>query len=54
MIVKDHEGKTLGSIMHDLVYAPECVLLVNFRIPDTKKIPVDALGTLRITGILSF
>jgi hypothetical protein len=48
-----HEGKTSGSILHGLVYAHECALLVNFRIHDAKKIPVDALGTLRITGILS-
>jgi hypothetical protein len=48
---KDHGGKTLGSIMRGLVYAHECTLLVSFRIHDTKKIPVDALGTLRNTGI---
>jgi hypothetical protein len=50
---KDHEGKTSGSVLHGLVYAYECALLVNFRIHDAKKIPVDALGTLRTTGILS-
>jgi hypothetical protein len=53
MIIKDHEGKTSGSILHGLVYAPECALLVIFHIYDAKKIPVDALGILRITGTLS-
>jgi hypothetical protein len=53
MIVKDHEGKTSGSVMHGLVYAHECTLLVNFCIHDAKKILVDALGTLRNTGIRS-
>jgi hypothetical protein len=48
---KDHEGKNLGSVLHGLVFAHECALLVSFRIHDTKKIPVDALGTLRNTGI---
>jgi hypothetical protein len=48
---KDHEGKTSGSVLHGLVYAQECALLVNFRIHDTKKILVDAMGTLRNTGI---
>jgi hypothetical protein len=48
---KDHEGKTLGSVLHGLVFAHECVLLVSFRIHDTKKILVDGLGTLRNTGI---
>jgi hypothetical protein len=37
MIVKDHAGKTSGSILYGLVYTPECALLVNFRIHDTKK-----------------
>jgi hypothetical protein len=50
---KDHEVKTSGSIPHDLVFAHECALLVNFHIYDTKKIPVDALGNLRNTGIHS-
>jgi hypothetical protein len=36
---KDHEGKTSGSILHVLVYAHECALLVNFRIHDAKKNP---------------
>jgi hypothetical protein len=48
---KDHEGKTSGSILHALVFAHECALLVNFHILDTKKISVDALGTLRNIGI---
>jgi hypothetical protein len=48
---KDHEGKTLGSILHGLVFAHECDLLVNFGIHDTKKILMDALGTLRNTRI---
>jgi hypothetical protein len=48
---KDLEGKTLGSVLHGLVFAHECALLVNFCIHDTKKILVDALGTLRNTGI---
>jgi hypothetical protein len=51
---KDHEGKTLGSVLHGLVYAHECAMLVSFRIHDTKKIPVDALGTPRNTGIHVF
>jgi hypothetical protein len=51
---KDHEGKTSGSVLYGLVYAHECALLVSFRIHDTKKIPMDALGTLRNTGIHAF
>jgi hypothetical protein len=51
---KDHEGKTSGSVLHDLVYTHECALLENFHIHVTKKILVDALGTLRNTGILAF
>jgi hypothetical protein len=35
--------------MHGLVYAHECALLVNFCIHNTKKILVDALGTVRNT-----
>jgi hypothetical protein len=46
---KYHEGKTSGSILHGLAYARECTQLVNFCIHDMKKIPVDALGTLRNT-----
>jgi hypothetical protein len=48
---KDHEGKTSGSVLYGLVYAHECALLVSFRIHDMKKIPVNALGTLRNTRI---
>jgi hypothetical protein len=51
---KDHEGKSSGSVLHGLVYAHECALLVNFRIHDTKKIPLDALGTLINTGTHTF
>jgi hypothetical protein len=39
MVVKNHEGKTSGSILHGLVYAHECTLLVNFHIHDAKKNP---------------
>jgi hypothetical protein len=53
MIETDHEGKTPGSFLCGLVYAPECALLVTFYVYDVKKIPVDALGTLRTTGTLS-
>jgi hypothetical protein len=53
VVIKDHEGKTPGSVLCGLVYAPECALLVIFHVYDAKKIPVDALGTLRITGTLS-
>jgi hypothetical protein len=48
-----HEGKTLGSVLCGLVYAHGCALLVCIRVYDAKKILVDALGTLRITGIHS-
>jgi hypothetical protein len=51
---KDHEGKTSGSILHGLVYAHECALLANFYIHDMKKIPVDAVGTLRNTRTHAF
>jgi hypothetical protein len=44
MIVKDHEGKTPGSVLHGLVYAHECALLVNFRIHDAKKNPGGRTG----------
>jgi hypothetical protein len=47
------EGKTPGSVLCDLVYAHECALLVLIRVYDAKKIMVDALGTLRTTGIHS-
>jgi hypothetical protein len=54
VVIKDHEGKTPRSILCGLVYAPECALLVTFCVyDDAKKIPVDALGTLRNTGTLS-
>jgi hypothetical protein len=53
MIETDREGKTPGSVLCGLVYAPECALLVTFCVYDVKKIPVDALGTLRTTGTLS-
>jgi hypothetical protein len=53
VVIKDHEGKTPGSVLCGLVYAPKCALLVTFRVYDVKKIPVDALGTLRTTGTLS-
>jgi hypothetical protein len=53
MIETDREGKTPGSVLCGLVYAPGCALLVTFCVYDTKKIPVDALGTLRTTGTLS-
>jgi hypothetical protein len=48
-----HEGKTPGSVLCGLVYAHRCALLVYIHIYDTKKILVDALGTLRTTGIHS-
>jgi hypothetical protein len=53
MVIKSHKGKTLGSVLCGLVYAPECALLVTFRVYDAKKILVDALGTLRTTGTLA-
>jgi hypothetical protein len=53
MIETNREGKTPGSILCGLVYAPGFALLATFRVYDAKKIPVDALGTLRITGTLS-
>jgi hypothetical protein len=33
---KDHEGKTLGSVLHGLVNAHKCALLVNLCIHDAK------------------
>jgi hypothetical protein len=48
-----HEGKTLGSVLCGLVYAHGCALLVLIHVYDAKKILVDALGTLRTTGIHS-
>jgi hypothetical protein len=53
VVIEDHEGKTPGSVLCGLVYAPECALLVTFRVSDAKKILVDTLGTLRTTGIRS-
>jgi hypothetical protein len=47
MIETYHEGKILGSVLCGLVYAHGCALLVVIRVYDTKKILVDALGTLR-------
>jgi hypothetical protein len=41
---KDHEGKTSGSVMHGLVYAHECALLVNYHIHDAKKNPGGRTG----------
>jgi hypothetical protein len=41
---KDCEGKTSGSILHGLVYAHECALLVSFCIHDMKKIPGGRTG----------
>jgi hypothetical protein len=41
---KDHEGKTLGSVLHGLVYAHECALLVHFRIHHEKKNPGGRTG----------
>jgi hypothetical protein len=41
---KDHEGKTLGSVLYGLVYAHECALLENFGIHDTKKNPGGCTG----------
>jgi hypothetical protein len=53
VVIKDHKGKTPGSIMCGLVYASECALLVTFRVYNAKKILVNALGTLRTTRTLS-
>jgi hypothetical protein len=51
MIEIYREGKTPGSILCGLVYAHGCALLESIRVNDAKKILVDALGTLRTTGI---
>jgi hypothetical protein len=53
MIEIYHEGKTPGSVMCGLIYAHGCALLEIIRVNDAKKILVDALGTLRTTGIHS-
>jgi hypothetical protein len=50
VVIKGHEGKTPGSVLYGLVYAPECALLITFRVYNAKKILVDALGTLRTDG----
>jgi hypothetical protein len=47
------EGKTPGSVLCGPVYAHGCALLELIRVYDAKKILVDALGTLRTTGIHS-
>jgi hypothetical protein len=39
MIETHSEGKTLGSVMCGLVYAPGCTLLVTFHVYDAKKNP---------------
>jgi hypothetical protein len=44
MIVTDHEGKTPGSVLRGLVYAPGCALLIIFRIYDAKKNPGGRTG----------
>jgi hypothetical protein len=53
VVIEDHEGKTPGSVLCGLLYAPECALLVTFHVYDMKKILVDALGTLITTRTLS-
>jgi hypothetical protein len=53
MIETYREGKTPGSILCGLVYAHGCALLVIIHVYDTKKILVDALGTLRTNGTRS-
>jgi hypothetical protein len=52
-VVIYREGKTPGSVLCGPVYAHGCALLVCIRVYDAKKILVDALCTLRITGIHS-
>jgi hypothetical protein len=53
MIETDCEGKTPGSVLCGLLYAPGCALLITFYVYNVKKILVDALGILRTTGTLS-
>jgi hypothetical protein len=53
MIEIYREGKTPGSVLCGLVYAHEYALLVLICVNNAKKILVDALGTLRTTGIHS-
>jgi hypothetical protein len=48
-----HEGKTPGSVLCGPVYTHGYALLVCIHVYDAKKILVDALGTLRTTGIHS-
>jgi hypothetical protein len=48
---KDPKGKTSGSVLHGLVFAQECALLVFFICTIQRKILVDELGILRNTGI---
>jgi hypothetical protein len=48
-----NKGKTPGSVLCGPVYAHGYTLLVYIRVYDAKKILVDALGTLRTTGIHS-
>jgi hypothetical protein len=48
-----HEGKTPGSVLCGPVYAHGCALLELIHVYNAKKILVDALGTLRTTGIHS-
>jgi hypothetical protein len=50
MIETYREGKTPGSVLRGLVYTHGSALLVIIRVCDTKKILVDALGTLKTTG----
>jgi hypothetical protein len=44
VVVKDHEGKTSGSVLRGLVYAHECALLEIFCIYDAKKNPGGRTG----------
>jgi hypothetical protein len=44
MIAIDHEGKTPGSVLCGLVYAPGCALLETFRAYDAKKNPGGRTG----------
>jgi hypothetical protein len=53
MIETYREVKTPGSILCGLVYAHGCALLVIIHFYDTKKILVNALGTLRTIGTRS-
>jgi hypothetical protein len=44
MIETDREGKTPGSVLCGLVYAPGCALLVTCRVYDAKKNPGGHTG----------